>query len=44
MCEWVVENGNVSDLSCKTAVHHRKVANHYWLDFSNRVLKPNDFT
>ncbi len=25
----VVENGNVSDLSCKTAVHHRKVANHY---------------
>ena len=24
-----VENGNVSDLSCKTAVHHRKVANHY---------------
>jgi len=25
----IVENGNVSDLSCKTAVHHRKVANHY---------------
>jgi len=24
-----VENGSVSDLSCKTAVHHRKVANHY---------------
>jgi len=25
----VVEKGNVSDLTCKTAVHHRKVANHY---------------
>ena len=25
----IVKNGNVSDLSCKTAVHHRKVANHY---------------
>ncbi len=25
----IVENGNVSDLTCKTAVHHRKVANHY---------------
>jgi len=25
----IVENGSVSDLSCKTAVHHRKVANHY---------------
>ncbi len=25
----LVEKGNVSDLSCKTAVHHRKVANHY---------------
>jgi len=25
----IVEKGNVSDLSCKTAVHHRKVANHY---------------
>ena len=24
-----VENGSGSDLSCKTAVHHRKVANHY---------------
>tara|TARA_Y100001970_G_scaffold291581_1_gene429284 strand:+ start:10917 stop:12692 length:1776 start_codon:yes stop_codon:yes gene_type:complete len=24
-----VKNGRVSDLSCKTAVHHRKVANHY---------------
>ena len=24
-----VQNGSVSDLSCKTAVHHRKVANHY---------------
>ena len=25
----IVENGSVSDLTCKTAVHHRKVANHY---------------
>ena len=25
----IVENGSVSDLSCKTAVHHRKVSNHY---------------
>ena len=25
----IVKNGSVSDLSCKTAVHHRKVANHY---------------
>ncbi len=25
----IVESGSVSDLSCKTAVHHRKVANHY---------------
>ncbi len=25
----IVDNGSVSDLSCKTAVHHRKVANHY---------------
>ena len=25
----IVENGKVSDLSCKTAVHHRKVAIHY---------------
>ena len=27
--EFNLEKGNVSDLSCKTAVHHRKVANHY---------------
>ncbi len=25
----IVEKGSVSDLTCKTAVHHRKVANHY---------------
>ena len=25
----IVENGKVSDLSSKTAVHHRKVGNHY---------------
>ena len=34
----IVENGNVSDLSCKTAVHHRKVANHYWPVFVLRVF------
>ena len=40
----IVKNGSVSDLSCKTAVHHRKVANHYWHEFWLNISTPLGIT